>query len=135
MPRMRKILIIILTFAPLILLGQNVTCCASEKDVEAYLNGKWKESNSDSNAEFIYNFENGISKIKYVQPSDIDAIAIEDHEQDIEIIKHENGFKIKYIDKNSDVIYSLISKLKYLNSNTLILVTDGKETEYYKTTE
>lgn len=131
---MRKILILLLTFLPLTLFGQHLKCCESENEVETYLSGKWKEKN-DSNTEIIYKFENGKGSIKYIQLNEVDGITIEDHEQVVEIIKYENGFKIKFGDKGFDIIYTSISELKYLNSKKLILITDGIETEYYKIAE
>lgn len=45
---MKKTLILLLTFLPMTLLGQQLECCTSEKDVETYLNGDWKKEGSDS---------------------------------------------------------------------------------------
>ncbi len=132
--KMKKILILILTFLPLTLLGQHLKCCESEKEVESYLSGKWKQK-SDSNTEIIYTFENGKGRIKYIQLHAIDGITIEDYKEVAEISKHENGFKIKFVNNNSDVIYTRTSELKYLDSKKLILITDGRETEYYKIEE
>jgi len=98
------------------------------------LSGKWQQK-SDSNTEIIYNFENGKGRIKYVQLHEVDGITIEDHEEVVEIIKYENGFKIKFVDKGFDVIYTSTSELKHLDSKKLILITDGKETEYYRIAE
>jgi len=131
---MTKTLIFILTFFPLTLIGQQLKCCDSEKQVETYLSGKWQQK-SDSNTEIIYNFENGKGRIKYVQLHEVDGITIEDHEEVVEIIKYENGFKIKFVDKGFDVIYTSTSELKHLDSKKLILITDGKETEYYRIAE
>ena len=52
-------------------------------------------------------------------------------ERIIEIIKYDNGFKLKYTDLSG----SFTSELKYLNSKKMILITDGKEVEYCKTSE
>ncbi|WP_298894374.1 hypothetical protein [uncultured Psychroserpens sp.] len=126
---MKKILILILTFLPMTLFGQHLKCCQSEKEVKSYLSGKWKERNTESNMVYEYWFENGkghVSEIEIAENGD-ELIELE-IQPFVEIIKYDQGFKIKF----TYPYENWISELKYLNSNKLILVTNGKETEYYK---
>ena len=129
---MTKYLILLLTFIPLTLFGQHLKCCESKKEVESYLSGKWKVKGSDSKTVYKYWFENGKGNLEDFEPAEkgIEKI-VEDSHKFVEIIKYENGFKLKYIYLYGD----WISELKYLNSNKLILITDGEETEYYKVSE
>ena len=130
--KMKKILILILTFLPLTLLGQQLKCCESEKEVESYLSGKWKIKNSDSKTVYHYWFENGKGNLEDFEAAENgEEIIVEDNHSFVEIIKYENGFKLKH----TYLYGNWISELKYLNSKKLILLTDGKETEYYKIEE
>jgi hypothetical protein len=129
---MKKTLILILTFLPLTLLGQHLKCCETEKGVESYLSGKWKIKHSDSKTVYHYWFGNGKGNLEEFQlTKNGEEIIVEDDHSFVEIIKYENGFKIKY----TYLYGNWISELKYLNSKKLILITDGKETEYYKIEE
>ena len=129
---MTKTLILLLTFLPLTLLGQDLKCCESEKDVETYLSGKWKVKDSDSKTVYHYWFENGKGNLENFEPAEKgEKIIIEDNHSFVEIIKYENRFKLKHTYLYGD----WISDLKYLNSNQLILIRDGKEKEYYKVSE
>jgi len=129
---MKKTLIIILTLLPLTLIGQQLKCCESEKEIKSYLSGKWKVKGSDSKTLYHYWFENGKGNLKYFEPAkNGEEIIVEDNHSFVEIIKYENGFKLKHI-----YLYgNWISELKYLNSSKLILITNGKETQYYKVSE
>jgi hypothetical protein len=126
---MIKNLILLFTFLPLTLFGQHLKCCESEKEVESYLSGKWKEKNAESNTVYEYWFEKGNGHLSEIEIAENGDELIElDIQPFAEIIKYDGGFKIKFTYPNE----SWISELKYLNSNKLILITDGKETEYYK---
>jgi len=129
---MKKTLILILTLLPLTLLGQHLKCCETEKEVETYLSGKWKINDSDSKFIYHYWFEDGKGNVEDFEPAKYGVeMIIEDNHSFVEILKYDSGFKLKYI-----YLYGeYISELKYLNSNKLILITDGKETEYYKIAE
>src|SRR5690606_22680300 len=122
---MTKYLILLLTFLPLTLFGQHLKCCESEKEVESYLSGKWKVKNSDSKTLYRHWFENGKGNLENFEPAENgEEVIVEDNHSFLEIIKYDNGFKFKY-----NCLYGdWISELKYLNSNKLILITDGKET-------
>ncbi len=126
---MKKILILIFTILPFISFGQHLKCCESEKEVEKYLSGKWKEKNDESNTVYEYWFENGKGHLSEIEIAENGDELIELEVQPfVEIIKYDDGFKIKF----TYPYENWISELKYLNSNKLILITDGKETEYYK---
>ena len=143
--KMKKILIVILTFLPLTLLGQHLKCCESEKEVELYLSGIWKQN--DSNPEFLYEYKNGKEIKRKIETlykytfekgqghltemeqteNKSEYIIIDDHPF-VDIIKYDQGFKLKF----THLYSSWTSELKCLNSDRMILVTNGKETEYVK---
>ena len=129
---MKKTLILILIFLPLTLLGQHLKCCETEKEVESYLSGKWKIKNSDSNTIYHYWFEKGQGNLTEMEQTENEGeyMIIDDHPF-VDIIKYDQGFKLKF----THLYSNWTSELKYLNSNKLILITDGRETEYYKIDE
>ena len=87
---------------------------------------------SDSTTVYHYWFENGKGNLEDFEPAvNGEELIVEDNHSFVEIIKYENGFKLKYTYLYGD----WISELKYLNSNKLILITDGKEKEYYKVSD
>mgnify|MGYP000684037076 CR=1 FL=1 len=55
---MKKFLILLLIFLPLTIIGQELECCESEKEVETYLNGDWKKKDSEPNRQYRYEFNN-----------------------------------------------------------------------------
>ncbi|TCI93046.1 hypothetical protein [Tenacibaculum sp. M341] len=145
---MKKKLILILIFLPLILLGQDLKCCESKKDVESFLSGIWKPN--ESNSEFLYNYKNGEEtkteiKVFYkytfekglghltemMETDSKGEYQILDDHTFVDIIKDENEFKLKFIDLSG----KSTSKLKYLDDNKMILITDSKEVEFIKLTE
>ena len=65
-----------------------------------------------------------------LEPSEIDGeyMVVCDHPI-VEIIKKGNKFNLKF----TDLLESWNSKIKYLDKERMILVTDGIETEYFKT--
>ncbi|MGO2103755.1 MAG: hypothetical protein ACTH3E_12005 [Psychroflexus halocasei] len=129
---MKNNLILLLTFLPLTILGQQLKCCETEKDVEQYLIGEWKNKNSNSNVEYHYWKENGKIYLSIVEPTELkNEYLLVEHDFNVRVEKTNLGFKIQTINLNAD----LNAELKYLNSNKLILITDGKETEYYRITE
>ncbi|MFY0602686.1 MAG: hypothetical protein JXQ93_01970 [Flavobacteriaceae bacterium] len=131
---MKNILILILTFSPLISFGQHLKCCESIKEVETHLSGIWKLKDKDSDSQFFYKytFENGQGHVTEMKKRDKKGkyLILDDHPF-VDIIKYETGFKLKftYLSGNS------ISELKYLNSNKMILITDGKQVEFTKESE
>ena len=126
---MKKILILVLPFLHLGLFGQNLKCCESEKEVESYLSGKWKVKDSDSKTVYHYWFEDGKGNLEDYEPAENGGeLIVEDDHSFVQIIKYENGFKLKH----TYLYGNWIAELKYLNSNKLILISDGKKTEYCK---
>lgn len=126
---MTKFFILILIFLPLTLLGQQLKCCESVKEVESHLSGNWKVKDSDSKTVYHYWFEKGEGNLEDYEPAENgEQLIVEDNHSFVEIIKYENGFKLKY----TYLYGEWISELKHLDSNKLILITDGKEREYYK---
>ena len=55
---------------------------------------------------------------------------IDDHPF-VNIIEYEQGFQLKFTDLTGESI----SELKYLNSEKMILLTDGKEVKFIKESE
>lgn len=143
-----KKIILILIFLPLTLLGQHLKCCESKKEVETYLSGTWKQN--DSKPDFLYKYKNDREiktnveifykytfekgqghLMEMIRRDKKDGYQILDDHPFVEIIKYDQGFKLKFTDLSG----STISKLKYLNSNRMILVTNGKEVELIKESE
>lgn len=125
-------ILLVLAFLPLTLFGQHLKCCESEKEVETYLSGLWKIKESESKTRYQYWFKNGkgnLSEVELIDGKD-EYIVIDDHTF-VEIIKYDNGFKLEYTILSG----SFTSELKYLNSKKMILITDGKEVKYCKTSE
>ncbi len=126
---MKNILVLILCFFSLTLLGQNLECCKTEKDVENYLSGKWKLKGSDSKTIYRYWVEKGKVRLEYYKSDDKEkGIHRTDNDAFIGIIKYENGFKLDY----TYPFDSVTAELKHLDSEKLIVVRDGEEREYYK---
>ncbi len=125
---MRKTLLLLLAFLPLVLLGQELKCCESKEEVEDHLSGKWKMKNTDSNTVFKYWFEKGQGHWTEMVPA----------EKKGEYMITDFLFKYWI---NDDQGYTLkidyaqghwTGELKSLNSNKMLLVSNGKETEYIK---
>lgn len=126
---MRKTLLLLLAFLPLALLGQELKCCESKEEVEDHLSGKWKMKNTGSNTVFKYWFEKGQGHWTEMVP---------DEKKGEYVISNEYPFTYKLI---NDEGYTLkidyaqghwTGELKSLNSNKMLLVSNGKETEYIK---
>ncbi|WP_335966843.1 hypothetical protein [Galbibacter sp. PAP.153] len=130
---MKKALILILPFLPLTLLGQELKCCKTEKDVETYLRGDWKKKDSDINRLYRNEFKNGKGKFKvFVINEDGTLNPVEENVPEIRILKKSKGFEIE----NDFGVLKTITGIKYLDSNKLIVTRrDGAETEYYKITD
>lgn len=126
---MKKMLNLILILLPLISFGQHLKCCKSVNQVESYLNGNWIEKKAEANTVYEFWFENGKGHLseKEITENGDELIELEIQPY-VEVIKYEGGFKIKF----TYPYESWTSELKYLNSNKLILIRDGKETEYYR---
>ncbi len=129
---MKIILILILTFSPLTLLGQQLKCCETVKEVEHYLIGEWKIQSSNSDIEYHYWQENGKIYLSMVEPTELKKeYLLVEHDFTVRVEKTNRGFKIQTTNLNGN----WSSELKYLNSKKLILITDGNETEYYNIEE
>jgi hypothetical protein len=129
---MKKILMLILTLVPMLLLGQHLKCCQSKKEVATYLSGKWTLKNTDSEIIYQYWIEKGLVNLTEMKRTEKEGeYIILDNHPFVEIIKYDQGFKLKFIDLYTNWIY----ELKQLTANTMILVTDGKEIEYRKVSE
>ena len=129
---MIKKLLVLLTFLPLTLLGQELKCCESIEDIEAYLNGTWNMKTADSKTVYTYLFENGKGRWSASDPTE--------KRGEYEITE---AFPFKYwISKDQGFTLNIdydegnwTSMLTSLNSNRMLLVSNGKETEYIKKSE
>ncbi len=130
---MKKILILFLTFSPLTLLGQQLECCESVKEVGTYLNGYWKMKNSNLNHQLRFEFNDGIGKFwRYKFDDNDELIEIEEIKQILEIFETTSGFEIDW--SNGNRIGT--SRIKILNStNVIFMRRDGKESECYRIME
>ncbi|WP_379953308.1 hypothetical protein [Dokdonia sp. R78006] len=130
---MKKFLILMLTFLPLTLLGQQLDCCKSVEEVGTNLNGYWKMKNSDKNEQLRFEFNDGIGKfwrIKFNKKNEL--IESKEMEQTLEIFKTESGFELDWSNGNR----LGTSRIKILNSTSLVFVRrDGKKTEHYRITK
>lgn len=119
-------------FLPLVILGQQLKCCESKKEVKLYLSGKWKIKNSDSKTIYHFWFEKGqgnLTEIEQVK-NENEYIIVDDHTF-VDIIECKQVFKLKFTHLHSNYT----SELKYLSSNRMILITDKIEIEYIKESE
>jgi len=129
---MKNNLIILLALLPISLFGQDLKCCESEKEVETYLSGIWTVKNSESNTVYKYWFEKRKGHLTEMERTETKGeFLIIDNHPFVEIIKYDQGFKLKYTHLHSH----WMAALKYLNSSRLVLVTNGKEVEYIKVSE
>jgi hypothetical protein len=127
---MHNILILILIFFPLTLIGQELDCCRSIKEVENHINGYWKMKSSKNNEQLRFEFNNGHGKFwRYTYNNKNELVKSKEIDQTLEIFKNESGFEMDW--SNGSRIGS--SKIKVLNSKSLVFMRrDGKETEYSK---
>jgi hypothetical protein len=130
---MKKILILMLTFLPLTLLGQQLECCKSVQEVGNSINGYWKMKNSEKNEQLRFEFNDGIGKFwqnKFNEKNEL--VESKEIEHTLEIFKTDSGFELDWSNRNRLVT----SRIKILNSTSLVFVRgDGKENEYYRITE
>ena len=127
---MKKILILIFTFSPLISTGQQLECCKTTKDVGIYLNGNWEFKNDNLKQQLRFEFTDEIGKFWKYKFNDIgDLVEVEEIKQVLEIFETTSGYEIDWSDG-----YRLgTSKIKILNSTNLVFERrDGKESEYFK---
>ena len=126
---MKNILILILTILPFISFGQNLKCCESEEEVEKYLSGKWKEKNDESNTVYEYWFEDGKGHLAHIEIAENGDELIELEVQPfVEIYKSAKGFELEIIYLYGSIAY----KIKHLDSEKMVILTEEGETEYYK---
>ncbi len=130
---MKKILILILPFLPITLLSQELKCCESIKEVETFLKGNWKKTDSEPDLEYRFELKNGTGRLKVTVVHKYKTLEkSEDKQPNLKILKTEKRFEIEH-DFGGLKTYP---GLKYLNSKKLIVTRkDGAEREYYKVLE
>lgn len=126
---MKKLLILILTFSPLTLLGQELKCCETTKEIETYLKGNWKKK-SEPNRQYQYQFNDGIGTFEIFDiVKNGDLVKVENNLLSIKILKTTKGFEIEHV---FDVVKTYTG-IKFLDSKKLIVMRkDGKEMQYTK---
>jgi len=129
---MNKNLFLLMIFVPLHLVGQQLDCCKTIKEVESYLNGKWKKS-ADDKKEYHYIFNEGQGIFLALKVNEKRALeTINNMPVGLKILKSEKGFKIEL--KFGSL--SIYSEIKHLDSIKLITVRrDGKEAVLYRIIE
>lgn len=129
---MHNILILILIFFPLTLIGQELDCCKTVKEVETHINGYCKIIDTDKNEQLRFEFNNGNGKFwRYTYNNKNELVESDEIDQTLEIFKTESGFEMDW--SNGNRIGT--SRINVLNSTSLIFMRrDGKETEYSKIT-
>ncbi len=126
---MAKTLLLLLTFLPVTLLGQQLKCCESTEEVESYVNGVWKVKNKNSKTRYTYSFEDGQgqwTEMESTEKKDDDFIA--EDQPFMYTIAAGQGFTLKINHSYGD----WIGELKSLNSRKMIIVSNGKETKFIK---
>jgi len=124
----RTFLVITLSTLSLGLFSQQLKCCQSIADVEIYLTGKWKEKGANSTI-YDYSFKDGKGLVVNLKSSESkETYELLTNPSSVEIISYGDGFRLKYIYLHGE----MVTDLKYLNTNQLKLVNDGKEIEYYR---
>jgi len=126
---MKKTLLLVCTILPLALLGQELKCCETIEDIEAYLEGTWNMKTDDSKTVYTYLFENGKGSWSASDPTEKNG--------EYEITE---AFPFTFwITKNQAFTLNIdydeghwAGTLKSLNSNRMLLVSNGKETLYIK---
>ncbi len=129
---MKKALLLVLSLLPLTVLGQSLKCCESVEDVEAYLSGTWRTKNAYSKRVYTYWFDKGKGYWNEKERS----------EKRNEYFTSDD-YPFNYTLSNGQV-YSVninyqygnwIGDLKFLSAKKMVLVSNGKETEYSKETQ
>ena len=130
MYNMIKPLIILLIISPLVLVGQQLKCCESDKQVENHLTGNWKKTDGDPKIVYHYWFKDGQGNMERLQQPKKGVIDVieDDNHSFVDVIKSDNGYKLEFTYPYGNHI----AVLKYLSESKLILISDGKETEFYK---
>lgn len=119
---------------PLSLLGQELDCCKSKKDIETHLNGIWKMKDSDSGFCYEYQFsEDGLGEfIVFKLKKDGSLKQINEKQPVLKILSTKKGFEIEH----DFVAFKTYSGIKHLDSVKLVVKgNDGGETEYYRVLE
>jgi len=129
---MKKTLLLILAFLPLSLLGQELKCCESTKDIESYLTGVWKVKRSNSKTLYKYRVNRGQGHWTEMEQTEKKGEYVITHEHPIvDIITYNQGFKLKI-----KYLYGhWTGDLKHLNARRMLVVSNGKETEFIKTSK
>lgn len=112
--------------------ASRLRCCVEREDVSELLTGYWKEKNSKSTSLFMYSFNQHQAHYTEVEPTahEGEYFIIDDHTF-VDIIKNGQGFDLHFTDLSG----SLISKIKFLDQQKLILEMDGIATEFIKVAE
>lgn len=118
---MKKTLILLLTFLPLTILGQQLKCCKTDKEVELYLSGKWRLESKDKPLIYHYEFKNGKGFLHIYSINKKNELKrVSELEPIITIIKNDSGFEIETRYKFGGIS----NQINYLDSKKLIVKHD-----------
>jgi hypothetical protein len=128
---MKKSLVILFTILSLSCLSQSLNQISKE-DIIKRLEGNWVKKNDNSNKVFHYSFYEGKGWYKELEKNETESnrIEIKSFNPTIRLRKSIFGYKIEYI----SMFGSKKSKIKYLDTEKMILKTDGELIEYRKLT-
>ncbi len=128
----KKIMLFVCILLPSILIGQTLNCCKTIKDVENTITGYWKIKDSKSKTIYHYWVNNGQGNVEDV----ITTSGQDTFEEDAQnhsffyIQSKNNGFEVNYVYKYGCLLY----QISYLDTNKMILLTNGEATEYFRFT-
>lgn len=114
----------------MLLIGQDLDCCKTKKEIENNISGYWKIKDSISKIRYNFWFEKGQGNLTILEPitNDDEYLVLDDHPF-VDIIKNDIGFELKF----TDLYENRLARIKYLDSVKMILLMDGKNIEYQKT--
>ena len=130
MCNMKNVFAAMLFLTPIILLGQDLNCCKTKKEVENNISGYWKIKDSISKIRYNFWFEKGQGNLRILEliNNDYEYLVLDDHPF-VDIIKKDVGFDLKF----TDLYENRLANVKYLDSVKMVLKMDGKNIEYRKT--
>lgn len=126
---MKNVFVTILFLTPIILIGQDLNCCKTKKEVENYISGYWKIKDSLSKIRYNFWFEKGRGNLTILESinNDSEYLVLDDHPF-VDIIKNDVGFELKF----TDLYENRLANIKYLDSVKMVLHMEGKKIEYQK---
>lgn len=123
---MNKMSFLLLMFFPFLLLAQQLECCESVEDVEAYLNGSWERKDNHTNRQYHFEFFNGKGIFLICEMNENGKTEeIKDNYPTLKILTTNDGYEIEH----DFGVLKTYSRIKYLDSITLIVTRRNDEIE------